>query len=107
MRIVSKSPTPAGVTNVVAAANSNAVTQNDFIRPAAMQIWHAHFNLQAVGVGVQANGTDTLNGITLCPAAGAVAEGGGDAGGAVVLVQVNHDFCSDFGNVDGLIGANN
>jgi hypothetical protein len=105
VRIVSTSPTPAGVTNVIAGAN--ALTQSDFIKPSAMQIWHSHFNLQAIGEGVQANGTDTLNGITLCPAAGAVTEFGGDAGGSTVLVQVNHDFCSDFGSVDGLIGQNN
>ena len=104
VRIVSKSPVPAGVTNVITAAN--LLTQNDFIKPSAMQIWRAHFNLQAIAEGVQANGTDTLSGITLCPAAGAVVESGGDAGGETVLVQGNHDFCADFGNIDGLIGAN-
>jgi len=103
VRVVCGNPTPAGCSNIVSAADS--ITTSNFIAPAAMQIWHAHFNLQAIGEGVQANGTDTLNGITLCPAVGAVVESGGDAGGSTYLVQNNHNFCSDFGNVDGLIGA--
>jgi hypothetical protein len=105
VRIVSTSPTPAGVTNVVAAANS--LTESYFIKPSAMQIWHSHFNLQAIGEGVQANGTTISAPGDLCGAAGAVVESGGDAGGSTVMKQVNFDFCSDYGSVGGLIGQNN
>jgi hypothetical protein len=40
-------------------------------------------------------------------AAGALAEIGGDVGGANVLKQVNADFCTDYGNPNGLINKAN
>jgi hypothetical protein len=108
VRVVCASPTPAGCSNIVKAAGA-LTGQNDFVTPANMKIWRSHFNLQAIGEGVQANG-NTINPATpndLCNSTGALSEFGGDAGGSTVLKQVNFDFCSDFGNIDGLIGENN
>jgi hypothetical protein len=108
VRVVCGNPTPAGCSNIVKAAGA-LTPQSDFVPPASMKIWRSHFNLQAIGEGVQANG-NTINPLTpndLCNSTGALVEFGGDAGGSTVLKQVNFDFCSDFGNIDGLIGENN
>ena len=104
VRVICPSPTPAGCSNAVTAAHS--ITTSNLVQPSAMNIWHAHFNLQAIGEGVQANGTTINTPNDLCNTTGAVTESGGDAGGSTVLKQVNADFCADFGNVDGLIGQN-
>jgi hypothetical protein len=109
LRLVSQSPTPAGVTALVAAAQTLNSTAHDFITLANLNVWHSHFSLPAINVNVQANGP-TINPLTagdLCATGGALAESGGDVGGANVPKQMNLDFCSDFASVTGLINKVN
>jgi hypothetical protein len=109
LRLVTTNPAPAGVTNLIAAAQTLNSTQNDFIPLSKLNVWHSHFALPQVNVGAAALGA-TINPATpgdLCNSAGVLAELGGDAGGANVLKAANHDFCSDFSNTTGLINANN
>jgi hypothetical protein len=109
LRLVSQSPTPASVTNLISAVQTLDSTQHDFITLANLKVWHSHSYLPSIGVNVGANG-NTLNPSTpndLCGASGALAEFGNDAGGANVLKQANVDFCSDYGNIDGLINKAN
>lgn len=110
LRLVSKSPTPAGVSNLITAVQTLDSTQHDFVTLANLKVWHSHYYMPVIGSQVSANGA-TLNPATpndLCnPAAGAIAEFGGDAGGANLLKQANVDFCSDFNNIDGLINKAN
>ena len=90
LRLVSDSPVPAGVTNMINALN--ALTQNDFIQPSAMNIWHSHFQIN--GQPPNAN-----NGPLFC--AGSPGEGGGDVGGSTMLGINDTHFCSDFGSTQG------
>lgn len=109
LRIVSQSPTPASVTALISAAQTLDSTQHDFITLANLKFWHSHSYLPAIGINVGANGA-TLNPATpndLCGSSGALAEFGNDAGGTNVYKTLNHDFCSDFGNIDGLINKAN
>jgi hypothetical protein len=107
LRIVSNSPAPAGVTNLIAAAQTLTSTQSDFITLANLKVWHSHFNLYGVNVFNEANGTSITTPSDLCPTSGAAAEGGGDAGGTNVTVIANRDFCSDYGSKIGLVNKNN
>jgi hypothetical protein len=109
LRLVSLNPTPVGVTRLVSAAQTLDSTQHDFITLANLNVWHSHFNISAIGVTNESNGT-TINPAApgdLCGIAGAQAEGGGDAGGTVVRKTANHDFCADFGVTFGLVNKNN
>jgi ABC-type phosphate transport system substrate-binding protein len=109
LRLVSTSPTPAGVTAVISGAQTLNSTQSDFIPLSKLTVWHSHFALPAINSGIQSNGP-TVNPATpgdLCSTAGAVPENGGDAGGANVLKQNNSNFCSDFHNQNGIINRNN
>ena len=107
LRIISQVPTPIGVTNLVTAAQGLNVTQHNFIDTASLQVWHSHYYLPVTGSGVAALGNTINTPGDLCPIPGALAEYGGDLGGANVLKQANNDFCSDFGNVNGLINKAN
>jgi len=107
LRIISQSPTPVGVTNLVSAAQELNVSQHNFISAPNLQVWHSHYYLPAVGYGVGAVGTTIATTNDLCPAPGALPESGGDLGGANLLKQVSSDFCVDFSNVTGLINASN
>jgi len=107
LRLVSKSPTPAGVTALIGAAQTLNTTQSDFIPLSNLQVWHSHYYLPAIGSGVSANGNTLSTPNDLCPASGALAEFGGDAGGSNTLKQANVDFCNDFGNINGLINKAN
>ncbi|HXW57737.1 MAG TPA: hypothetical protein VEJ67_18435 [Candidatus Cybelea sp.] len=109
LRVVSTSPAPAAVTNLISAVQTLDSTQHDFITLANLKFWHSHSYLPALAINVGANG-NTLNPATpndLCNAPGALAEFGNDAGGTNVYKQLNADFCSDFGNIDGLINKAN
>ncbi len=109
LRLVSLNPTPAGVTALVAAAQTLNSTQFDFITLANLKVWHSHFNIYGVNVFNEANGA-TINPATpgdLCGTPGAYAEGGGDAGGTNVQKQGNHDFCADYNVKIGLVNKNN
>ncbi|HZC80835.1 MAG TPA: hypothetical protein VE222_03795, partial [Nitrospiraceae bacterium] len=107
LRIISQSPTPVGVTNLISAAQQLNLSQHNFISSSNMQIWHSHYSLPAVGYDVGALGTTIAAQGDLCAAPGALPESGGDLGGANILKQVNYDFCVDFSNVTGLINASN
>lgn len=107
VRIVSKSPTPAGVTALIAAAQTLNSTQFDFITLSNLKVWHSHYYMPAINSVVSANGNTIHTANDLCNAPGALAEFGGDAGGANVLKQANADFCADFGNQNGLINKAN
>ena len=107
LRIISRVPTPIGVTNLVAAAQGLNVSQHNFIDTANLQVWHSHYYLPVTGNGVAALG-NTINAPgDLCPIPNALTEYGGDLGGANALKQANIDFCSDFGNINGLINKAN
>jgi ABC-type phosphate transport system substrate-binding protein len=109
LRIVSGNPTPAGVTNLITAVQGLDSTQHDFVTLANLKVWHSHSYLPSISVNVGANG-NTLNPATpndLCASSGALGELGNDAGGANTLKQANFDFCSDYGNIDGLINKAN
>jgi hypothetical protein len=120
LRLISTSPAPASVTNLVAAVQTLSSTQYDFIPISNLTVWHSHFSLPTtvegvtsngttVYVGVGANGT-TINPATpgdLCSASGALAEVGAEAGGANVLKVNNADFCADFGSTTGFINRTN
>lgn len=107
LRIISKSPTPVGVTNLISAAQQLNATQHNFISAPNLQIWHSHYFMPAVGSFVGALGTTIATPNDLCNAPGALSESGGDLGGTTILKQNNYDFCQDFGNVTGLINATN
>jgi len=107
LRIISQVPTPIGVTNLVTAAQALNVGQHNFIDTPSLQVWHSHYYLPVTGQGVAALGNTINTPGDLCPIPGALAEYGGDLGGANTLKQVNIDFCSDFGNIDGLINKAN
>jgi hypothetical protein len=107
LRIVSKSPTPNGVTTLISAAEALNVSQHNFIPPANLQVWHSHLTYPTIGVTTYANGTTINTPNDLCNSPGAIVESGGEVGGTTVLKQVNADFCSDFGNPQGLINKTN
>jgi hypothetical protein len=107
LRLVSTSPTPAGVTTLISAAQTLNSTQNDFIPLSKLAVWHSHFAIPQVNVGAAALGATINTSGDLCGAAGALPELGGDAGGSNVLKVANADFCTDFSNTTGLINASN
>ena len=107
LRLVSKSPTPAGVTSLIGAAQTLNTTQSDFIPLANLTVWHSHYYIPSIGSVVSANGNTLNTPNDLCNAPGALTEFGGDAGGANTIKQVNADFCTDFGNINGLINKTN
>jgi hypothetical protein len=110
-RIVSQSPTPAGVASLILAAQGLNASQNNFISPQNLQVWHSHYYLPAIGSGVAALGTIINYLGDLCstagPVPGGLSESGGDAGGANTPKQANADFCVDFANINGLINKAN
>ena len=107
LRLISQSPAPVGVTNLIEAAKALASIQYDFIPASSLTVWHSHYYLPALGSNTAANG-NTVSPATpndLCP--GNLPEFGGDAGGANILKQAEYDFCVDFGNIMGLINKTN
>jgi len=104
LSLVSTSPTPAGVTNLLAGLQLLNLTQNDFIPMSKLQVWHSHFPIYGV-VSNYANGNTISRTGDLC--FGGLDEIGGDAGGANISKQVNADFCSDYPNPEGLINKTN
>jgi hypothetical protein len=108
LRILSKNPTPIGVTTLVSGAQSINATQHNFVAPVSLRAWHSHYYLPAVFSNTAANGTTINSPGDLCaPARGGLPEFGGDAGGATILKQANADFCSDYNNNTGLISKTN
>jgi len=107
VRLVTASPVPAGVSNLLTALGTENSSQHDYVAPANLKVWHAHFPLLTIGVTAFANGTTISTANDLCNTSGAQAEAGGDVGGTNVNKQVNADFCSDFSNPQGLINKTN
>ena len=109
LRLVSLSPTPAGVQALQLAAQTLSSTQSDFIPLTQLNVWHSHFNMFSIGITNNSNGP-TINPVTpgdLCGIPGALPEGGGDAGGATITKVGNHDFCADFNVPFGIVDKNN
>jgi hypothetical protein len=109
LRLVTRSPFTTAVNNLVSSLQTLNTTQNDMITLANLKIWHSHYSLPAIGVNTVANGT-TINPATpgdLCNSTGALAEAGGDAGGAQIFKVANHDFCQDFGVTTGFVNKTN
>lgn len=105
LRLVSRGSGTSAVASLISSLQSLQATTTDMITLANLKVWHSHYYLNALGNTVAANGT-TINPSTpndLCNSSGALAESGGDAGGANILKQANFDFCSDFANTTGLI----
>lgn len=107
LRLVSTSPTPAGVTNLISGAQSLNSTQHDFVTLGKLNVWHSHFPISSIGITSAANGTSINSANDLCATAGALAEAGGDAGGATIQKQANLDFCADFSSLTGILNKNN
>ena len=104
LRIVTQSPTPAGITALVTAAQTLNSTSTDFVPLASLNVWRSHYSMPLIGVNNQANGPNIAGGNDLCnPVAIALPEQGGDAGGAIILKKANADFCADFNNNTGLV----
>jgi hypothetical protein len=107
LRIISKYPTPIGVSTLISAAQTLNASQHNFVSPSNLNVWHSHYYLPIVGSNTAANGTTLNTAGDLCSTLGALAEFGGDAGGSNILKQAHFDFCQDFANVTGLINKTN
>jgi hypothetical protein len=108
LRLVSTSPTPAGVTTLVTGVQTLSSTQNDFIPLANLKVWKSHFNLLGLGITNNSNGM-TVNPLTpgdLCSLPASAPEGGGDAGAMTISIKGNNDFCTDFGAAIGINDKN-
>jgi hypothetical protein len=106
LRIVSLSPVPAGVTRLIAAAQTVPATAADFIPLSSLRIWKSHYNMLGIGVSNNNNG-QTVNPATpgdLCP--GSTGEGGGDVGAMTISIHGNSDFCTDFATPIGINDKN-
>lgn len=98
-------PGNAGVATMLTALNTINPTQHDYIAPANLKVWHSHFYINGIGLGTQeGNGNTIASPNDLCSTvAPPVAEVGGDAGGANLLVKNNLQFCMDYNAPIGLV----
>jgi hypothetical protein len=96
-------PSNASIGNMLTALNTITGSQHDFVPLSSLKVWHSHFFLNGIGMtpAQAATGNTVSSANDLCT--GSVAEGGGDAGGSVILFQANKDFCSDFSVTSGLL----
>jgi hypothetical protein len=104
VRIVSTSPTPAGVTALIAGATASSAATADFIPVSALKIWKSHFNMFAIGVTNNNNGNTVATPNDLCPSS--TGEGGGDAGAMTISIHGNNNFCTDFASPIGINDKN-
>jgi hypothetical protein len=114
LRLLTTAASATGLSNIQSGLGTINPTQHDYVPISSLTVWHSHYYLPAVNSNTAGNGTlgvDVPNnggaGTTLCPASGAYAEIGGDAGGSNIYTQANYDFCMDFGNPQGVINKNN
>ena len=107
VRIVTASPEPAGIANLVAGAQTAPLTSVDMIPLASLKVWHSHFPIPALNITFGANGTTINSAGDLCNSGSALAEFGGDAGGSTIGKVSNHDFCADYSNPTGLVDKTN
>jgi len=104
LRVVTTSPTPAAITNLISSAQTLNSSSTDFVPLSNLKAWRSHYAMPLINVNNQANGPNIAGGNDLCnPAVGALPEQGGDAGGAIILKQANADFCADYNNNTGLV----
>ena len=96
-------PSNLYVTKLVSGVTSSDSTQHDFVTLTNLTVWHSHFFINNIGMTTAqaATGNTIVSANDLCT--GSVAEGGGDAGGSIVPVVANKDFCSDFNVTQGLL----
>jgi hypothetical protein len=104
VRIVSQTPVPAGVSNLIAAGQTAPAAAADLIPVSALKIWKSHFNMFAINVSNNNNGNTVATPGDLCPTS--TGEGGGDAGAMTISVDGNYDFCSDFSTPIGINDKN-
>ena len=97
------SPNNAFIGNMLTALNTITGSQHDFVPLSSLKVWHSHFFINSIGMTTAqaATGNTIATANDLCT--GTTAEGGGDAGGSVVTVAANKDFCSDFNVPQGLL----
>lgn len=107
LRLVTRSPFTTAVSNLVTSLQGLNTTQHDMITLANLNVWHSHYYLPAIGSNTSANGATINTANDLCNTPGAIAETGGDAGGATILKVANNDFCQDFAVTTGLINKTN
>lgn len=102
LRLVGR-PSSAAIARVQAGLNTIVTTQHDFVTLANLKVWHSHFYINGIGMTpAQAATGFTVNSANdLCT--GSTAEGGGDAGGSIIPIGANKDFCSDFSVTQGLL----
>jgi ABC-type phosphate transport system substrate-binding protein len=105
LRLVSATPAPSGVTNLASAAQTAAATAADMIPLSKLNVWHSHYYLPAINIGVAANGNTVNTASDLC--ATGIVESGGDAGGGNLYIKANKQFCADFSNITGIINKDN
>jgi len=105
LRLVSTTPVPVGVTNLINGAQTLNSTQHDFVTLANLKVWRSHFPISSIGILSAANGATINTANDLC--VGGLAETGGDAGGATIQKQENLNFCADFGSTTGILDRNN
>jgi ABC-type phosphate transport system substrate-binding protein len=107
LRLVTRSPFTTAVNNLVSSLQTLNTTQHDMVTLANLNVWHSHYYLPAIGSNTSANGATINTANDLCNTPGALAETGGDAGGATILKVANNDFCQDFAVTTGLINKTN
>jgi len=102
LRLVS-TPSNVFIGNMLTALNVISGSQHDFITLANLKVWHSHFFINGIGMtpAQAATGFTVNTANDLC--IGATQEGGGDAGGSIIPIVANKDFCSDFNVPQGLL----
>jgi hypothetical protein len=96
-------PGNAGVAAMITALGVIDPTQHDYIGLNNLKVWRSHFfinpsNSSNIVIGNAATGP-SVGTSTLC--GGGNAENGGDVGGAILLINNNADYCSDFSDPNG------
>jgi hypothetical protein len=96
-------PSNAFIGNMLTALNTITGSQHDFVPLSSLKVWHSHFFINNIGMSSAnaATGNTISSANDLCT--GSTPEGGGDAGGSVLTIQANKDFCSDFSVPAGLL----
>src|SRR5262249_27051648 len=91
------------INNMLTSVNTITGSQHDFVPLSSLKVWHSHFFINGIGMTTAqaTTGNSVASANDLCT--GSIAEGGGDAGGSVITLAANKDFCSDFSVNNGLL----
>jgi len=93
LRVVTHNPSPAGVTALIAGAQTQVVNDiPDFLPLSSMGVFRSHFKQSGIFPANHTGGTCTNS------------EAGGDVGGAVLTIEGDQDFCAATGSHLGRIG---